>query len=51
MSPEAKELAPWGNSWAEARNVLLAAGFATYIYGLLVIMPAATIESEFQYGK
>jgi hypothetical protein len=51
MHPDqAQPLADWTNNWAEARNILLNAGFAFYVHGLLVIASHATIEMETNYG-
>jgi hypothetical protein len=48
--PDAVPIADWTRHWEEARNVLLAAGYAFYVYGLLVLHPAVDIEMETQYG-
>ena len=51
QAAEAVPLADWSPHWAEARNVLLAAGLATYHYGLLMLSPAVDIEMEITFGK
>lgn len=47
---EVQPLGEWTQHWAEARNALLNANLAFYIYGLLVIAPHANIEMETTYG-
>jgi len=48
--PDPLPLAAWTRSWAEARQILLNAGLAFYVYGILVILPHADIEMEITYG-
>lgn len=50
MGAEPHPIADWDTSWAKARNSLIAAGLATYHFGILFIAPHATVEMETNYS-